>query len=342
MNSNSPIIQASGLHKQFKIYRKPPGFWASVRSLFHREYEVNAAVKPFEVSIQPGEIVGLLGPNGAGKTTLMKMFTGIIVPTSGELNVLGFRPDRRERLFRKQIALVMGQKSQLWWDIPAMDSLQLLQHYYEIDERIFRRRLSELSDLLDVERLLHIHIRKLSLGERMKMELMASLLHEPKIIFLDEPTIGLDLLAQKNIRDFLREYHQKTQTTIILTSHYMADVDALCSRLVLILSGEKRFDGPIQSFERLLGHEKNVSFTFAVPQDPKHVFWNDHDAQWNEDGTQVDLRISEDRLRDTSIKILQEFPVTDFNTEKMPIERVMKTLMTNPELIRTNPLSTQN
>jgi len=228
------MIQIQALKKEFRTYRKPPGVWGSLSSLFFRKYEFNKAVDDFDLQVEPGEIVGLLGPNGAGKTTLMKMFSGIIVPSSGQVRVLGFEPWKRDRTFRQKIALVMGQKAQLDWDIPAMDSLLLLQRYYEISEGDFSKRLGNLSEILGVSQLLHIHVRKLSLGERMKMELMASLLHRPEIIFLDEPTIGLDLIAQKSIRKFLLEYHQLHKTTIILTSHYMADVEALCPRIVLI------------------------------------------------------------------------------------------------------------
>ncbi len=328
------MIKATGLTKRFKNYKKPPGFFASLKSLFYRHYETNDAVSSFDVQIEPGEIVGLLGPNGAGKTTLMKMFTGIITPSEGQLEVLGYVPAKRDRLFRKQIALVMGQKSQLWWDIPAMDSFQLLQRYYEIENAAFQTRISELAHLLEAEDFLHVHVRKLSLGERMKVELMACLLHEPKLIFLDEPTIGLDLIAQKNIRDFLRQYHQQTRTTIVLTSHYMADVEALCARIILILDGKKGFDGPIGEFETLLGHEKNVSFLFSQQQDPTDSLWQKYDAQWNIDYTEVDLRLPEEKLREVCANILQHYPVTEFSTEKMPIERVMKTVMSNPKLIK--------
>ena len=214
------------------------------------------AVKPFNLNIGQGEIIGLLGPNGAGKTTLMKMFTGIIVPSQGELKVLGHTPSERLSLLEKKIALVMGQKSQLWWDIPAMDSFLLLQRFYEIEEPQFQNRIKMMSELLDVVDLLHIHVRKLSLGERMKMELMASLIHSPEIIFLDEPTIGLDLISQENIRNFIKDYHQKNKCTIIVTSHYMADVQALCDRLVLIFDGEKTFDGHFPSLKQFLGKKK--------------------------------------------------------------------------------------
>jgi ABC-2 type transport system ATP-binding protein len=298
---------------------------------------MNHAVQDFSVEIDQGEIIGLLGPNGAGKTTLMKMFTGIIVPSEGEINVLGFKPCERKMNFRKQIALVMGQKSQLWWDIPAMDSFLLLQRYYEINNKDFAERIQELSELLQVTNLLEIHVRKLSLGERMKMELMASLLHRPKIIFLDEPTIGLDVVAQKNVRAFLKNYHQQFRPTIILTSHYMADVAALCSRILLILGGEKRFDDSLNSFEATLGREKSVTFFFAESQIPEDTFWLPYPTDWNQANTQVELRIPEKMMAKVSRDILGKFPVIDFATQKLPIENVMETLLHNPALLETNP-----
>ncbi|MBF0238825.1 MAG: ATP-binding cassette domain-containing protein [SAR324 cluster bacterium] len=327
------MIEAQGLYKAFRIYRKSPGLKGALKSLVYRNHEMNEAVKPFDLSVNHGEIIGLLGPNGAGKTTLMKMFTGIIVPSGGSLSVMGHVPEKRERLFRKKIALVMGQKSQLWWDLPAMDSFELLGRYYEIDRNTFKQRVELLSFLLQVEHILHVHVRKLSLGERMKVELMASLLHQPEIIFLDEPTIGLDLIAQQKIREFIKSYHQETGSTIILTSHYMADVTALCSRLVLIFQGGKRFDGPIQEFEKLLGEEKDVSFLFAEPISRDDMFWTSLDTRWNEERTHVHIRLPMKQLREISAEILHRYPVLDFSTENLPVERVMKTLMENPQLL---------
>ncbi len=326
------MINARDLSKNFRIYQKEPGLIGSAKSFFSRSYEEKNAVRPFDLQVCKGEFVGLLGPNGAGKTTLMKMFTGIIVPTSGELEVMGYVPSKRNRQFRKKIALVMGQKSQLWWDLPALDSFQLLQSYYEIDKISFNHRLSELAEILEVQNILKTHVRKLSLGERMKVELISCLLHQPDIIFLDEPTIGLDLIAQNNVRKFLKTYQQIHGTTIILTSHYMADVETLCQRIVLIIEGEKRFDGSIKSFETLLGNEKIVTFNFSEPILNREEFWLEFLPQWNDNLTSVELNIREDRLREVSQLILAKFPVCDFNTEKMPIERVMKTLLENPHL----------
>ncbi|MEK6626095.1 MAG: ATP-binding cassette domain-containing protein, partial [Bdellovibrionota bacterium] len=259
------VIESQNLSKTFRGYEKNPGFWSSIRSLWHRTYKENCAVDNFNLQVKPGEMIALLGPNGAGKTTIMKMWTGIIVPSGGKVQVIGHDPWKRDKQFRKKIALVMGQKSQLWWDIPALDSFLLLQKYYEIPDQDFKQRLDMLSVLLQVQDKLKIHVRKLSLGERMKLELLASFLHSPEIIFLDEPTIGLDVVAQENIRNFLLAYHKQHHCTIVVTSHYMADVEALCKRLILIIGGTKHFDGPIEQFTQILGKNKIVTFNFSQP-----------------------------------------------------------------------------
>ncbi|MEI8027278.1 MAG: ATP-binding cassette domain-containing protein [Pseudomonadota bacterium] len=329
------MISCELVTKNFRIYKKPGGFAQSIRSLWSREFHDTHAVRDFDLQVKKGEIVGLLGPNGAGKTTLMKMFTGIIVPTSGQLRVMGYEPAQRGIPFRKKIALVMGQKSQLWWDIPAIDSFLLLKAYYEIPSSDFRMRLNQLASVLQVEHLMDVHVRKLSLGERMKMELIASLLHRPEIIFLDEPTIGLDVISQKNIREFLISYQKQHGTTIILTSHYMADVEALCGRIVLILEGRKRFDGPIVDFGALLGREKFVSLVFSSSLDRQPAEWESYDPQWNLERTKVELRIPEKNMGAVIAEILTKFPVVDFYTEKLPIERVLETLLAKPQLIST-------
>ena len=331
---NDLVIRAHELSKKFISYKKEPGIKGTFSSFFKRDPIEKYAVNRFELEIKKGEIIGLLGPNGAGKTTLMKMFTGIIVPSSGELTIMGHRPSDRNLDFRRRIALVMGQKSQLWWDIPAMDSFLLLQKYYEVNERNFKDRIEEMGTLLNVTSLFHIHVRKLSLGERMKLELMASLLHNPDVIFLDEPTIGLDLVAQESIRSFVKKYHQNTNCTLILTSHYMQDVLALCKRLVLIFDGKKGYDGPINDFEKILGNNKTVSFNFSEKQNHQTDFWKQYNPIWNDDFTGVEIQVPEESIREIGLEVLKNFPITDFQTEKMPIERVMKTLMSNPEILR--------
>ncbi len=327
------MIHAQGVFKEFRLYKKEAGFKGSLKAFFSRQFEIKRAIAPLDLEIQRGEIIGLLGPNGAGKTTLMKMLTGIIVPSGGRLSVLGCEPAQRLKYFRQRIALVMGQKSQLWWDLPAMDSFLLIQKYYEIPPKAFKDRVEELSDLLRVSAYLNVHVRKLSLGERMKVELMASLLHEPEVLFLDEPTIGLDLLSQKNIRDFLFQYHQKRNPTLILTSHYMADIEALAQRVVLIIEGHKRFDGSINKFENLLGHNKTLNFTFAQ-QIKEFNFFSPYSPRWNAGGKAVEITVPEGELRQVASHILAQYPVTDFSTQKTPIERVLETLLNSPELLK--------
>lgn len=331
MNHQHFVVK--NLSKKFISYKKAPGLKGSFESFFKRNPVEKYAVSNFDLEIQPGEVIGLLGPNGAGKTTLMKMFTGIIVPSDGEVSILGHKPWLRAKDFRKKIALVMGQKSQLWWDIPAMDSFELLQKYYEISEKNFKDRIEEMSSLLDVQRLLHVHVRKLSLGERMKMELMASLLHNPELIFLDEPTIGLDLVAQENIRAFINKYRKEHGCSIIITSHYMEDVYALCERLVLIMDGKKSFDGPIHQFENILGNEKVVTLSLDEKPDLQSELLRVLDPRWSEKKKTLEVRIKEEDFQNYGKRLFNELSIHDFNTEKMPIERVMKTLMTNPEVV---------
>ncbi len=327
------MIKADKLTKKFTTYKKEPGLSGAIKSFYQRDAIHKYAVKDFDLDIKSGEIIGLLGPNGAGKTTLMKMFTGIIVPSSGEIVVAGHVPSKREKAFRKKIALVMGQKSQLWWDIPALDSFLLLQKYYEVPDSKFNKKINEMGEMLGVTELFDVHVRKLSLGERMKLELMASLLHEPEVLFLDEPTIGLDLIAQENIRNFIKEYHEENNLTVILTSHYMQDVQALCKDLVLIAGGEKAFDGPLKSFEKVLGHKKSVYFTFKDAISLDDQFFKEKDVQVLKGGREIELKIDESDLRDLSSHIIQNYPVIDFHTEKIPIEKVMKSIMKNPEIL---------
>lgn len=330
---NTSVISCQSLTKEYLSTRKEPGLLGTLRSFVSQHRVTVRAVQDFNLEVGTGEIVGLLGPNGAGKTTLIKMLTGIVAPSHGIARVLGYEPFRRPKDFRRRISLVMGQKTQLWLDIPAYDSFQLLQRYYEVPEDQFTRRVHSLGEMLGVRHLFHTHIRRLSLGERMKMELMACLLHNPDLCILDEPTIGLDVVAQKHIRDFFKAYQRENKTTIILTSHYMADIEALCPRIVLVLGGRKRFDGTIGDFERVLGREKFVSMSFGEPVDRTHPLWEGLNPQWGEEGTSVELQIEEGALRERSIAILSTFPVVDYSTEKLPIERVLKTLLANPHLL---------
>ena len=243
--ASGPVIEVKGLTKAFRTYKKQPGFRGAVRGLFHRKYEQTVAVKDVSFRVEPGELVGFLGPNGAGKTTTLKMLAGLLYPTSGTARVLGYVPWERQDGYRRQFALLLGQKNQLWWDLPARESLELNAKIYGIARESFDRTVGEMTELLEVKDKLDVNVRELSLGERMKMELIASLLHQPKVLFLDEPTIGLDVVSQKTVREFLREYNAKRQTTILLTSHYMADIQELCRRVIIIDHGTIFFDGSL-------------------------------------------------------------------------------------------------
>ncbi len=237
------MIEVTGLSKSFKIHRKQPGLKASLKALFVRDWIEKHALKEATLHVSPGEIVGLVGANGAGKTTLIKLLAGIIYPSSGTAKVLGYVPWERNNNFRRQIALIMGQKAQLWWDLPAGDSFLLLKEIYEIEDQAFNEQLDFLTATLDVKQLLNLQLRRLSLGERMKMELIAALLHKPKVIYLDEPTIGLDITAQRSIRTFLADYCKERKPAIILTSHYMQDILELCKRIIIIRQGEFVYEG---------------------------------------------------------------------------------------------------
>src|SRR5256885_10684941 len=238
-----PAIQVTGLTKAFRTYKKHPGFAGALKGLFRRTYEQTLAVKDVRFQIEPGELVGFLGPNGAGKTTTLKMLAGLLYPTQGTARVLGYVPWERDDGYRRQFALLLGQKNQLWWDLPARESLDLNAKIYGIEPAAFERTVSEMTELLAVKDKLNVSVRELSLGERMKMELIASLLHRPKVLFLDEPTIGLDVISQKTVREFLREHNAKHKTTILLTSHYMTDIQELCERVIIIDHGRIFFDG---------------------------------------------------------------------------------------------------
>ena len=256
-------IEVENLSKIYESYRKKPGLRGSLKGLFHRETFFTSAVNGISFSVSEGELVGFLGPNGAGKTTTLKMLSGILYPTSGDAKVLGFTPARRQREYQKQFALVMGQKNQLWWDLPARESILLNKEIYEIPDGEFERNLAELSDLLEIRDILDVPVRKLSLGQRMKCELVTALIHDPKVLFLDEPTIGLDVVAQKNIRDFIRRYNQDRKTTVLLTSHYMEDISQLCDRVIIIDAGRIIFDGRLADLIQAYAPHKVITVTSA-------------------------------------------------------------------------------
>jgi len=323
--SEKPAIEVTNLTRRFTTHLKAPGLAGAVRGLFKREYQTKTAVEDLNFTIEPGEFVGFLGPNGAGKTTTLKMLSGVVHPTSGDIRVLGYQPWLRQREFQRRFSLVLGQKNQLWWDLPALDSFELNRDIYEIPERTFRAKLAELSELLDIEKLLRIPVRRLSLGERMKCELAASLLHAPEVLFLDEPTIGLDVISQVRIREFLREYNRETGLTVILTSHYMADIEALCRRVMVISGGQAVFDGPLTDLVGRFDADKRVVLTLRRDPTPGELEIAErlgHEVE--AEGPRVSLSIEREQVPNRVAELLAALPVLDLAVEDVDIEHVIR------------------
>ncbi|GGH67745.1 ABC transporter ATP-binding protein [Paenibacillus silvae] len=318
------IIHLEGLSKSFKYYEKELGLKKSLKNLVKRKSLIKEAVSEISLVIEQGEMVGFLGPNGSGKTTTLKMLSGILYPTSGQATVLGYVPWERKKEFKMQFSIVMGQKSQLWWDLPANESLYLNKCIYEIEDKPYNLVLDELTEMLDVKDLLNIQVRRLSLGERMKMELIASLIHRPKVIFLDEPTIGLDLISQKRIREFLKDYNEQTKATVILTSHYMADIEDLCKRAIIINQGKIVYDGDLRRVNELLHAKKiiKLQFTDEVPRQAL----SDYGTITQHDGMNAVMEIDKHDLQRLSKMILDRFPILDFTVEDVPVERGIESL----------------
>jgi ABC-2 type transport system ATP-binding protein len=312
------IIQVSHLSKSFEYYKKELGLKNSLKNLFHREKLFKDAVNDISFEIEEGEMVGFLGPNGAGKTTTLKMLSGILHPTAGGASVLGFTPWERKKAYKMQFAIVMGQKNQLWWDLPANESLNLNRCIYEIDDKTFQSTLGELTELLEVKDLLNVQVRRLSLGERMKMELIAALIHKPKLIFLDEPTIGLDILSQKKFRQFFKYYNQEKKATIILTSHYMEDVEDLCKRAIIINQGHIVYDGDLARVNDVFAQSKVIKLQLSEAVSGETL------AELGEVKEHAEftatLQVPRKDLKERSKAILDRLPVVDFNIEDIPVE----------------------
>lgn len=319
-----PIIEVNDLTKHYRVYQKQEGIGGSIRGLFHREFRDVHAVQGINLTVEQGEFVAFLGPNGAGKTTTLKLLSGVIQPTSGTATVMGYVPWQRQNEYRRRFALVMGQKNQLWWDLPARESYRLHQHIYGVDPTEFAARLHELSELLDVTRLLDQPVRELSLGERMKMELIAALLHNPDVLFLDEPTIGLDVIAQHNIQQFLRYYQEKRRITILLTSHYMKDIAALCRRVVVIARGTIQYDGSLSGIIDKFSGDKLVTLQFAASESltlPKTL-----GSIVNENWPKIQYRVPRGDVPRLLAETLRDHAIEDVVVEDPPLEDVIADL----------------
>ncbi len=325
-----PIIKVKHLKKYYKIHEKEPGLAGSIKSLFHRKYKDAKAVNDISFEINEGELIGFIGPNGAGKTTTLKVLSGLLYPTSGDVSVLGYTPWDRKSAFQKQFSLVMGQKNQLWWDLPAIESFILNKEIYEVPDKEYKQTLDELTELLDVKDILKVQVRKLSLGQRMKCELIAALIHSPRILFLDEPTIGLDVVMQKKMRDFIKEYNQRKKSTILLTSHYMDDVKELCERVIIIDKGQILFDGKLQEIIEKFADHKLLSIVFSkkVTQDKLKSIGEIKEFDFPK--AVVSVKRSAASL--AAAELLQEFPVADLNIEEPQIEDIIREVFTGKDV----------
>jgi ABC-2 type transport system ATP-binding protein len=316
-------IVVEQLSKTYQVPEREGGFRAAVGSFFRRRYHAVPAVQQVAFRIQPGEVVGFLGPNGAGKTTTLKMLSGLLHPSSGQVQVLGFTPWERKREFLQSMTLVMGQRNRLSWDIPAVDSFLLNQAIYRLDEADYRRTLNELDELLELGPVMRKPVRNLSLGERMKCELAAGLLHRPQVLFLDEPTIGLDITAQARIRAFLQEYNRRTGATILLTSHYMADVTALCERILIIHHGQLKYDGGISELSRRIAPFKLIGVALQEGAPCQLDCYGELTEGENSDKQYI--RVPAGQVTTLTAKILAELPVHDLTIEDPSIESVIET-----------------
>ena len=317
-----PAILTRGLRKVYRVFRKEPGLGGAIRGLFHRRYDEVVAVEGVNLEIGHGELVGFLGPNGAGKTTTLKMLSGLLHPSGGTAHVLGHVPWEREVLFRRQISLLLGQKNQLLWDLPARESFELNRAIYGIEPSTAQRTIDHLSALLEVRNLLDKPVRELSLGERMKMELIAALLHKPKILFLDEPTLGLDVVSQHRVRDFLRHLVAEEKITTILTSHYLQDIEALCRRVVIIDPGRIIHDGSWEQIVRNFSDRKEIVLRFnETAPDLRGEEWGEVVSR---DAATLRLRVTPSRATEISRRAIDLPGLEDIRIEAMPVEEVIR------------------
>ncbi|MBI5707123.1 MAG: ATP-binding cassette domain-containing protein [Armatimonadetes bacterium] len=324
-----PAVEVSHLRKVYVSHKKTPGVLGAIKGLVTRERTEVEAVKDISFSVEAGEFVGFLGPNGAGKTTTLKMLTGILYPSSGSATVLGYRPTDRKIEMLKRLTLLMGNKMQLWWDLPAWDGFLVLKEIYEVPDAAFKSRVEHLIEILDLSEKINVQVRKLSLGERMKCELVAALLHAPEVVFLDEPTLGLDVVSQKRVRDFLRELHRQDGSTILLTSHYMQDVAELCHRVIVIDHGSLVFDGTLDALSHRFGNERRIRLHLEGDAS-QEILEKLGKVISNEEGEAV-LEVPADRVATVTGRALKELSVVDLKIEEVDIEDVVRRLFTSVE-----------
>ena len=317
-------ISVKNLNKVFTYYEKKEGFQHSLKNLLVRKQKTKEAVKNISFDIDSGDIIGFLGPNGAGKTTTLKMLSGILYPTSGEVHVLGYCPWKRQKEFKMKYSMVLGQKSQIWPDLPASETFRLNQYIYEVDERKCKMLLDELTEYLDVKHLLNVQVRRLSLGERMKLELIASLIHSPQLIFLDEPSIGLDLVSQKKIRSFIRYWNEQYKTTVMITSHYMKDIEDLCERVIVINGGEKLYDGSLSDVNYMFKDIKIVNLELSSEIDDMKL--GKFGVITKKDGLNCTMEVNRENLHEFIGYVTQKLNIKDISISDIPVEKGIELL----------------
>lgn len=323
------IIEVNNLSRHFQQYQKIPGLKGSIKSLFTRDHKTIKAVDNISFDIEPGERVGFIGPNGAGKTTTLKMLSGLLHPTSGDLQVLGYKPYKRQNEFKKKFSIVLGQKSQLWWDLPAIETIKLNKLIYEVPDAQFKKDLDFMAEIMEIKDILNVQVRKLSLGQRMKCELLASIIHRPQIMFLDEPTIGLDVVMQKRIRDFFKDYNQRFGTTLLLTSHYMEDVKEVCDRLIIINKGKLIYDGVLNDLIHKYAKNKFLKLIFdqQITQADMEKFGKVQEAT----DFSATLCVPRENHTDIATVIMKKFKVTDLDIQEEKLEDIIRLIFNDKE-----------
>jgi ABC-2 type transport system ATP-binding protein len=324
------VVEVKNLKKYYKVHKKEEGVAGSLKALFRRKYLDVKAVDDISFSLNEGELVGFIGPNGAGKTTTLKCLSGLLYPSAGEVSVLGYKPFDRKTAFLKQISIIMGQKNQLWWDLPAIETFNLNKEIYEVPKKQFENTLGQLTEMLEVKELLKVQVRKLSLGERMKMEIIAGVIHSPKVLFLDEPTIGLDVIMQKKLRQFIKEYNQKYKATIILTSHYMDDVKELCKRVILIDKGKLVFDNGLDELIHNVANHKLLTVVLDKPVSKEQLEEIGEVVEYAY--PKVVLKVKREDIVEKSAEVIQKLQVTDITVEEPKIEDVIREVFSGKDV----------
>ena len=324
------FIEIKNITKSFKLFKRDPGLRGSIKSFFNRNYEEFFALRDINLNIQEGEIIGILGENGAGKTTLIKLMIGLLYPSSGKITVNKFVPWEKNHNYLKQVSIVMGQKNQLWWDIPASESFLLNKHIYNLDNQQYDETLNELVEYLDVKDKVNIQVRRLSLGERMKMEIIAALLHKPKIILLDEPTLGLDVISQSKIREFVKHYNAKYKTTFVITSHYTKDIEEMCERVFVLNKGEQIYDGNFNTLIKKINPERRLLYEFSNMPDSKFIEHLRKSYSFDINQKVLIANLPDNRLQKLLSELTKNYIATNITFEDLPVDETMKNFFENP------------